>query len=89
MRVTIDRPVAGDTIICAMMGDLPKALQDAMERLLDADTESHGRPTPSSNVERIERLRAARAIAADWRRGEVELEEAVRRIESLVATARA
>jgi hypothetical protein len=38
-------------------------------------------------VERIEALRAARAVIAAWRKGEIDVAEAVSRIEALVAPA--
>lgn len=67
---------------------LPKALQDAIERLLYADAESHRSPRPRSSVERIDALRAARRIITEWRKGSIDLGEAVSRIESLVRATR-
>ncbi len=59
-----------------------------MEQLLEADADSDGAATPRSNVERIDALRAARAAIAEWRRGVIDLPEAVARIEALVAQSR-
>lgn len=70
------------------MSDLPKELQDAMERLLDADADSDRNPVPRSKVERIDALRTARAVIAEWRSGAVELDDAVRRLDALVSAAR-
>ena len=70
------------------MSDLPKALRDAMEQLLEADDDLARATTPRSNVERIDALRAARPIIAEWRRGNTELADAVCRIEALVARSR-
>lgn len=67
------------------MPDLPKALQDAMERLLEADADSEREPAPRSNVERIDALRTARVLIADWRRGALDIDEAVRRLDALVS----
>ena len=69
------------------MNDLPKQLQAAMEWLLEADADSDRSPAPRPNIERIETLRRARAIVADWRRGALAIDEAVRRIEALARTA--
>lgn len=68
------------------MPDLPTALQDAMERLLDADADSDRGPEPRSHAERLESLRTARTIIAEWRRGAIDMDEAVRRIDALVKT---
>lgn len=65
------------------MGDLPRELREAMERVLDADAESDRSPTPLSSDARIERLRAARSIVAGWRRGDVGLEAAIGRLNAL------
>lgn len=70
------------------MHDLPKALQDAMERLLEADADLETSHARRSNVERIDALRAARALIADWRRGTLDVHEAVRRLDALVNAGR-
>jgi hypothetical protein len=59
-----------------------------MERLLDADACADSDPAPRSNVKRIDVLRAARAVIAAWRNRDIDLAEAVSRIEALVAHAR-
>ena len=69
------------------MNDLPKELQAAMEWLLEADADSEKSPAPRPNAERLETLRIARAIVADWRRGALSIDEAVRRVEALARDA--
>jgi hypothetical protein len=59
-----------------------------MERLLDADAEPDSDPPARATVERIDALRGARAIIAAWRKGDIDVGEAVSRIEALVAHAR-
>jgi hypothetical protein len=63
---------------------LPKELHDVMERLLDADAGADSDLVPRANVERIDALRAARAVIAAWRKGDIDVAEAVSRIEALV-----
>jgi hypothetical protein len=70
------------------MRGLPKELEEAMERLLDADAESGRMPAARSNVERIDALRAARTVIAQWRKGDVDLAEVIARIEALTKRAR-
>ena len=67
------------------MDDLPREMREAMERLLDADAESDRSPTPLPSAERLERLRAARAIIAAWRKGEMGLADALERLGALVS----
>jgi hypothetical protein len=71
-----------------MPDKLPKALQEAMWRLLDADTESDRCPTPARRFERIELLRAARAAVSAWREGRLTTEQAVVRIDGLAKSMR-
>ncbi len=70
------------------MPDLPKALRDAMERLLEADADWETSRAPRSSVERIEALRAARGLIADWRRGTLDVDETIRRLDALASAGR-
>lgn len=73
------------------MGDtaaLPKALQHAIERLLDADADSERGGSSRTQVDRIDVLRAARGALAAWRNGEIDLGEAVARIDALAGGGR-
>lgn len=70
------------------MLDLPKELRDVMEQLLEADADSDRAATQRSSVERIDVLRAARTVVAQWRRGDIQLAEAVARIEAMVTQSR-
>ncbi len=59
-----------------------------MGRLLDADADSDRNPAPRSHVERLDALRTARAVIADWRGGAFDIDEAVRRLDALACAAR-
>jgi hypothetical protein len=58
-----------------------------MERLLDANAGPDCGAAPRATVERIDALRAARATLAAWRKGDIDVTEAVSRIEALVERA--
>ena len=64
------------------MDQLPEALQRAMERLFDAGAQN------DRAVERIHALRTARGIITEWRRGRMDAQEAIRRIEALIPVSR-
>ncbi len=67
---------------------VPQELRDAREQLLEADADSERAATSRSSLERLGALRAARAVIAQWRRGDIDLADAVARIEALVAQSR-
>jgi hypothetical protein len=70
------------------MDQLPEALQRAMERLFDAGAQDDRVDGSVSAVERIQALRTARGIITEWRRGRMDAQEAIRRIEALIPVSR-
>jgi hypothetical protein len=67
----------------SMRDNLPKTLQEAMARLLDADADSERRPACVSHVERIHLLRTARGTLSEWREGRLTTDQAIERLDSL------
>jgi hypothetical protein len=70
------------------MDQLPEGLQRAMERLFEAGAPDERVGEAVSAVERIHALRTARKIIAEWRRGRMDAQEAIRRIEALIPMSR-
>jgi hypothetical protein len=66
-----------------MPDNLPKALQEAMTRVLDAEADSERSPASAPPLERIRLLRAARAALSEWREGRLTSEQAVAHLDGL------